>query len=367
VKVFALIFLVALGFMPAPIAIAQRGGPASVFAEEAAPFEFATEVEALGTLAPNERVELTLNAADRVTAIYFDDGERVRKGKTLLSLAQREQVALVEAAEADVEEARRQLERVTRLAEQNAVSQSELDEARRAFNAADAQLRAVQSRQKDRVLVAPFDGVLGFRQVSVGSFVRPGDVVAVLIDDSEMNLDFLVPSIFLRVLQPGSEIRAVTDDFPGEMFEGTVAVLDNAIDPVTRSIRVRAVIPNEERLLRAGMFMQVTLRADPRTSLAIPEEAIEPVGPSSFVYVVDRSVEPPVANRREISVGTRREGMVEVLSGLEAGETVVTEGLIRVRDGAPVVIRDPSMLERDRSSTEVSAARTPPGATPSAN
>jgi membrane fusion protein, multidrug efflux system len=353
----AMLGLWALCFSQA--ASAQRGGPASVFAEEVAPFSFATEVEALGTLEPNERVELTLNAADRVTAIYFDDGERVRKGKTLLSLAQREQVALVEAAEADADEARRQLERVTRLAEQNAVSQSELDEARRAFNAANAQLRAVQSRQKDRVLVAPFDGVLGFRQVSVGSFLRPGDVVAVLIDDSEMNLDFQVPSIFLRVLRPGSQIKATTDDFPGEVFTGTVAVVDNAIDPVTRAVRVRAIIPNEERRLKAGMFMQVTLRADPRTSLAVPEEAIEPVGPLSYVYVIDTSQTPAVANRREVELGTRADGMVEVRSGVAAGDLLVTEGLIRVRDGAQVVIRDPAMLDQGTNGEDMRASGPP--------
>ena len=208
---------------------AQRGGPANVFIEPVAERAFSREIEALGTLQPREQVDLTLNAADRVTALYFDDGERVRQGKTLLSLAQREQVALVEAAEANVDEARRQLERVERLAEADAVSRSELDRARRDIDSAEANLRALQSRQRDRVLVAPFDGVLGFRQVSVGSFVRPGDVVATLIDDSEMLLDFDVPSILLRSIQPGTVIEAVTDDLPGEVFNGTVEHLSGQV------------------------------------------------------------------------------------------------------------------------------------------
>ncbi len=323
--------------------MAQRG-PASVFVTPVAPYEFAQRIEALGTLEPNERVDLTLNAADRVTAIYFDDGERVREGKTLLSLAQREQVALVEAAEAEVEEARRQLERVTRLARQNAVSQSELDTARRTYDAADAQLRAVQSRQRDRVLVAPFDGLLGFRQVSVGSFVGPGDVIATLIDDSEMNLDFLVPSTFLRVLRPGVAIEATTDDLPGQIFEGAIATLDNAIDPVTRSVRIRAILPNEDQQLRAGMFMQVTLIADPRTAPSIPEEAVEPVGPLTFVYVVNDRDGNKIVERREVQLGTRQEGRVEVLDGLSDGDIIVNEGLLRVRDGAPVIIQNETML-----------------------
>ena len=112
-------------------ALAQRGGPASVFAEPVTERTFSRDIEALGTLEPNEQVDLSLNASDRITALYFDDGERVRQGKTLLSLAQREQLALVESAEADVEEATRQLERVVRLADAEAVSQSELDRAQR--------------------------------------------------------------------------------------------------------------------------------------------------------------------------------------------------------------------------------------------
>ncbi len=330
-------------------ALAQRG-PASVFAETAAPRAFALEIEALGTLQPNEQVALTLNAADRVTAIYFDDGERIEKGKTLLSLAQREQAALVEAAEADVEEARRQFDRVERLAANEAVSQSEMDEARRNLDSARAQLRAVQSRQRDRVLVAPFDGVLGFRQVSVGSYVRPGDVVATLIDDSEMNLDFSVPSTLLRAVSPGTEIVALTADLPGGSFTGAVETIDNAIDPVTRAVRVRAVLPNPDRLLKSGMFVQVTVQADPRTALSIPEEAIEPVGPETFVYVLTQRDGTLVAERRQVRLGARKAGHVEVLEGLEEGDRVVTEGLIRVRDGGQVVLRDKSLLKPDRGT-----------------
>ncbi len=329
------------------IAHAQFRGPASVFAEPVREREFASRIEALGTLQPNERVDLTLNAADRVTAIFFDDGQRVDEGKTLLSLAQREQVALVEAAEADVEEARRQLERLERLAAQNAVSASELDQAQRDFEAASAQLRAVQSRQRDRVLVAPFDGILGFRSVSVGSYVRPGDVVATLIDDSVMNLDFSVPSTFLTALKPGLEIDATTQDLPGKVFKGTVATIDNAIDPVTRAVRVRAELPNETRELKSGMFMSVTLKANPRLALSVPEEALESVGPRTYVWTVAEEAGDPVARRVEVATGIRQDGLVEITSGLKAGQQVITEGIIRVREGAPLKIRDKSLLSPD--------------------
>jgi len=266
-KLYPLVILLLAAAGLTQNAYAQRG-PASVFVETVEERDFAIRIEALGTLEPNEVVDLTLNTADRVQSIYFDDGQRVRKGKTLLSLAQREQAALTEAAEATANEASLQLERIERLALKNAVSKSELDEARRNVSSAKAQLRAVQSRQKDRILIAPFDGILGFRQVSVGSFVRPGDTVARLIDDSEMNLEFTVPSTFLRSLKPGAKVTARTDDLPGMTFDGEIATLDNAIDPVSRSVRVRATLANPERILMSGMFMEIVLVADPRQSLA---------------------------------------------------------------------------------------------------
>lgn len=337
-------------------AAAQRG-PASVFVEAVSEREFATRVEALGTLVPNEVVDLTLNTADRVQSLYFDDGQRVRKGKTLLSLAQREQAALTEAADANAEEARKQLERIERLTKRNAVSQAELDEATRNLNAAEAQLRAVQSRQKDRVLVAPFDGILGFRQVSVGSYVRPGDVVARLIDDSEMNLEFNVPSTFLRSLKPGTKIAARTDDLPGMFFDGEIATLDNAIDPVTRSVRVRATLQNPERILLSGMFMEIVLTANPHTGLAIPEEAVQPVGPKTFVFIADRSGDQLVAKRVEVKLGALVQGYREVLSGLNENDRVITEGIIRVRDGAIIKIEDLSMLT-PAGTTEKSSTMT---------
>ncbi|MFN7054837.1 efflux RND transporter periplasmic adaptor subunit [Hyphomonas sp.] len=328
-----------------PGAGAQQRG-VNVFAEPVREQLFANRVEAIGTLAPNERVDLTLTASDRVTALFFDDGDRVRRGQTLLSLAQREQVAQVESAEADLAQARRELARIEPLARQGAASQAELDMAQRNVNTAAAQVRAVQSRQSDRVLVAPFDGVLGFRRVSLGSLVRPGDVVATLIDDSVMRLEFSVPSTFLRVLSAGLEIEAVTADLPGETFTGTVTTIDNAIDPVTRSIRVRASLPNPDGVLKSGMFMSVALLAEPRRALSVPEVAMQPVGPLSFVWIVDESGgNGPVARRVRVEPGLRQNGRVEIVSGLTPGQMIVTEGLLRIREGAPVILRDPAILQ----------------------
>ena len=326
----------------------------NVFADTIDTREFSSRIEALGTLEPKEEVDLTLNDAGQVQSLYFEDGQRIKKGKTLLSLAQSEQRALVEAEEAMVAEAQQQLDRVNRLIIKRAVSQSEVEEAQRDLDSAKAQLRAVQSRQRDRSLKAPFDGVLGFRQVSVGAYVQPGDVVAHLVDDSEMNVEFTVPSTVMRYLKVGTSIEALTDDYPSERFKGTIQSIDNAIDPVTRSVKVKARIPNPNQQLMSGMFMEVTLSAQPREALAVSEEAVQPVGSNNYVYVLDSHNGTYIATKTEVEIGTHQDGYIEIVSGLNEGQLIVTDGLIQVRDGGLVNIQDKAILSASASIAETS-------------
>lgn len=318
------------------------GGPTPVLVETAGYREFYTRVEALGTLEPKERVQLTANAADRVTAVYFEDGQRVKRGDTLILLANAEERAQLDAAQATQAEARRQLERNQRLVEQNAISTLELQRSQRDAENADGQVRSLQARLGDRVLRAPFDGVLGFRMVSPGAYVSPGQQIATLIDDSEMRLEFSVPSIFATDLEPGLEITARTDDLPDQVFTGELTSVNNAIDPVTRSVRVRATLPNEDGRLTAGMFMTVDLRSEPRNSLYVPEISVVAEGPLTFVFVVDESVEPYVARKTPVELGVRERGYAEVLSGIEEGAHVVTDGILKLRPDMPVTIPEPA-------------------------
>jgi len=316
-----------------------RGGPVTqVGAVEVSPRVFSSRIEALGTLAPREQVTLTANAADRVTAIYFEDGQRVAKGKVLMTLVNDEENALLESARATEANARLVYERNQRLAQGDAIAELELERSRSTFEAASANVSSVQARLRDRVLVAPFSGVLGFRQVSVGAYVSPGQVVATLIDDSQMRLEFGVPSIFLTSLRQGLEIQATTKDIPGRDFVGQLTSIDNAIDPVSLAVKVRATLPNSDGALKAGTSMSVALNSQPRTSLSVPEISVIAEGSKNFVYVVDRSNTPSVVEKTEITLGMRERGLAEVLTGLESGDIVVTDGVMKVRPGAPVQI-----------------------------
>ena len=230
---------------------------------------FSSRIEALGTLEPRERVVLTANAADRVTGIFFEDGQRVPKGKTLMTIVNDEEESQLESARASLANAKLVYERNQRLAAADAVAQLELERTKTAYEAASAGVAAAQARLRDRVLNAPFSGVLGFRQVSVGAYVSPGQAVATLIDDSQMRLEFGVPSIYLNDLRLGLEINAVTRDFPGQNFVGKLTSIDNAIDPISLAVKVRATLPNPKGLLKAGSSMNVQLVSKPRTSLAV--------------------------------------------------------------------------------------------------
>jgi membrane fusion protein (multidrug efflux system) len=317
-----------------------RGGPPTqVEAVVTEARMFSSRIEALGTLEPRERVILTANAADRVTGIFFEDGQRVSKGKVLVTLVNEEEQSQLASARATEANAKLVFERNERLASAEAVAQLELERTRSAYEAASANVGAVQARLRDRVLVAPFSGVLGFRQISMGAYVSPGQAVATLIDDSQMRLEFGVPSIYLADLRPGLEINAVTKDIPGRTFVGKLTSIDNAIDPATLAVKVRATLPNTDGALKAGSSMSVQLVSKPRTSLAVSEISVIAEGSKNFVYVVDQSQEPAKTVKTEVTLGTRERGTVEVHAGLKSGDIVVTDGVLKVRPGSAVMVR----------------------------
>jgi membrane fusion protein (multidrug efflux system) len=317
------------------------------------PFE--DRIEALGTLRANESVLLTASVTETLTALHFDDGDRVEQDYILAEMTSAEEHALLEEAKALAAEAQRQYRRVKSLESQGTAAKSLLDERQREWQTARARLIAIESRLSDRLIKAPFSGVVGLRDISVGALVEPGDPITTLDDDSLMKLDLGVPSVYLAKLHPGMPIVATTRAFGAREFQGEVSGIDSRIDPVTRSVQVRALLPNPERLLKPGMLMQVTLRQDLRDTLVIPEAALQPYGREQFVLLAVPEGEGYRVEKRQIRIGSRRPGEVEVLEGLQAGEWVITHGGIQVRPGQAVQIRAtddgshslPEILESD--------------------
>jgi membrane fusion protein (multidrug efflux system) len=312
--------------------------PPSVIVAEVRLVDFVDRVEALGTLRANESVRLTASVTEIVSAIHFDDGDRVREGKVLVEMTSAEEHALLEEAEARVAEARRQYHRVKSLESQGTEAKSLLDQRRREWETARARLAAIESRLQDRLIRAPFGGVVGLRDISPGALVEPGDLITTLDDDSVMKLDFSVPSTYLAALKPGLGVVARTRAYGERDFSGQVSSVASRVDPVTRAVLVRAMLPNPGRILKPGMLMRVELLQNPRQALVIPEEALVPQGRKQFVLLVNDETDGNEVTRKEVRIGARRPGEVEVLEGLNPGERVITHGTEKVRVGQHVVV-----------------------------
>lgn len=328
-------------FLLAGVATAQQTRPAlpQVIVQSASLASLTTTVEALGNLRANESITLTSNETKKITRINFDDGQRVTQGQVLVEMTSREESALLEEARFNRDEARKQLDRVRELVRRGAASQAELDLRTREYEAAGARYNATESRLKDLVLIAPFSGVVGLRQMSVGALVSPGQPITTLNDDSKMKLDFTVPAVYLRHLKVGVPVVAKSRDLGDKTFQGHLVSIDNQIDEVTRSIKVRALLDNPQHELTQGMLMLVEVQAASREALVISEAALVPLAGDHFVFVVQEEAGALAVERRQITIGERFPGAVEVLEGLSAGEKVVTHGLQKIRAGQKVQIR----------------------------
>jgi membrane fusion protein (multidrug efflux system) len=327
----------ASGAGPANAQSKPKGSPQPVVVAEARLDRFVDRVQALGTTRANETVAVTANITEKVVAIHFDDGQAVAAGDILVTLQSDEMAANLKAAEAVLTERLLAFDRAKKLESQKFTSTAQMEERRAALRQAEAEVAAIQARLADRVIRAPFAGTVGLRNISLGTLVKPGDVIATLHDLSVMKVDFSVPAIYLSTLRPGLPIVTKTPAFDTRAFEGEIRSLASEVDPVTRSIVARAIVPNPDGVLRPGLLMTVDLLKNPRQAVVIPEEALVPSGRQTFVFLVDKSAGNKVV-KREIRTGARRPGEVEILAGLEPGDQVITRGTLQVRAGQTVEV-----------------------------
>jgi membrane fusion protein (multidrug efflux system) len=220
------------------------------------------------------------------------------------------------------------------LADSQAISASNLEQLLAQVRVNQARVEAAKARLANSAIRAPFSGRVGLRRISPGSYVDTSTVITTLDDISSIKLDFTVPEAFIAVVSAGMNISAHSLVFPDRVFEGVVTSVDTRLDPVSRAVQVRASIPNEDGLLKPGMFMSVNLERDLGEVVLAPEQAIVPEGSRQYVFVVTDGI----AEQRLVQVGRRIPGFAVVESGLEAGEQVVTEGTHRLRDGVPVEV-----------------------------
>ena len=325
-----------------PDAAAQGKGPKApvpVIVSPAALGPFADQVEALGTTKANETIVVTADTSEKISSLHFEDGQFVHKGDLLVTLDKDEEEAELRAAEAQLTESESAYNRAKNLQDSSALSKGTLQERLAMLKQSEASVQAIKARLAKLTITAPFDGFLGLREVSIGALVKPGDRITTLDDLSQIKVDFDVPALYLSSLKPGLTILGKIDAYQDREFRGQIKTVNTQIDPVTRTVRVRAVLPNPEGILKPGLLMTIVLLVNEREALLIPEEALIKRGEQNFVYVVGNENGKTIAHQREITIGSRKPGDVEVLSGLNQGEPVVSHGTSKVRDGGDVTLR----------------------------
>jgi membrane fusion protein (multidrug efflux system) len=260
----------------------------------------------------------------------------VDKGELLLQLDDRQATADLRVIESQLADARRQLERANRLRSNNSISQSQVDELRTAVDVAIAEREAARVRLENHRIVAPFSGVLGLSDLSVGAYVTPGTAIATLDATDQMELTFSVPERFLGQVSLGQVVRGNSPAWPEEIFHGELVELGTRISELSRSLPVRAVIDNPEGRLRPGQFMSASLTLRERKALVIPEQAVLIRGDDKYVFLAEDGV----AQRTRVTLGSRMPGLVEVVSGISDSDRVIITGQDRLSSGDRVEIKD---------------------------
>lgn len=291
------------------------------------------QVTSLGTALANESVQIVTNTSDYLTVLHINEGQRIEKGQLIAQLNDIEERARVAELSASLLDQKRQLERVKNLAKTQATAQSLLDEQQTRVNTTQAQLDAVKARLNEMTISAPFSGVLGLRQVSEGAYLTAGTVLTTLDDLSMIRLEFSVAEYYLAQLKPGMTVNASSVAYPGKLFTGQIKAIDTRLDPVTRSVKVHALVPNDQLELRPGMLLNVSVTLAEVQALQVSEKAIVPLQNKQYVFVVnkDNSV-----TQTEVQLGQRLPGLVEIVSGLNPGDQVVIEGTTKIRSGSIV-------------------------------
>ena len=331
----ASLVLACCGFASSAALGANGGGmpPMPVEAQPVTVGELVRTVEAVGTLRANESVILRPEMQGRVEKILLDEGQPVTAGQPMVQLDDDQYRAELAEAIANRDLSDANYRRTEELIKRKVASVTDRDKAYAELHANEARVALKKEALSKMTLNAPFDGIAGLREVSVGDVVTPGQALMHVVDIDPIKVDFRVPELYVESVAPGQQLDVTLDAFPGERFHGEVYAIDPQIDVKGRSILIRATVPNAEGRLRPGLFARVELALKRfENAISVPEEAIVPQGDKQLVY---RIVEGK-ADIVPVKLGIRRAAMVQILEGLKPGDVVITAGQIKLRPGAAV-------------------------------
>jgi membrane fusion protein (multidrug efflux system) len=351
---------------PGPGGAPGAGGPAPVEVGRVERASLADDAQAVGSLRARQSVVLRPEVSGRIATIGFEDGQRVRRGQTLVQLDDTLQRAQLQQAQAQASIARTTLARNRELLAQGFVSQNAVDQSAASLEVAQAQVALAQAQLARMRIVAPFDGVAGIRLVNTGDYVKDGADLVGIEDPSFVWVDFRLAERYIGRMKPGLAVEVALDALPGRAFRAEVTAVDAVLDANGRSLLVRAKLANTDGVLRSGMFARArTVFAQRADALVVPEEALVPQGGKQYlVKLVDGEGGGKVSQRIEAKIGMRLPGKVEILEGVAAGDVVVTAGQARLMrgDALPVRVIDLARAGERRSGGPGAGASAPASA-----
>jgi len=325
-------------FVPG-LAFAQAGGPPFIPVNmmKVSETPVSNTVNAVGALIAEDSVVLRPEIDGRIDKLLFKEGQPVKQGTVLVVLDSADQRARLAAAQADLKLAESRYQRSEELVAQNFISREALDVTRANLDILRARLLQEQVALDKTVLRAPFAALVGLRQVSPGAYVKKGDDIVRLDALGNLKLEVPVPETYLPLVRIGLPVTLTVDALPGQTFSGKVHAIDPVVDPVSRNVRVRARIANPKGQLKPGMFARATADLGGRTrAILLPEQVIVPRPDGSYVFLAVGGK----AELRKVTLGKREPGRVEIVSGVQPGDTVILDGQIKLRPGVPVVTLD---------------------------
>ncbi|MBI1954236.1 MAG: efflux RND transporter periplasmic adaptor subunit [Proteobacteria bacterium] len=308
-------------------------------------------IATVGKLRANESVTIRSETHGRIKEIAFKEGTDVKKDDVLIRFEDSDAQAEWKQAQAELILRKGDFERISKLQSQHIESVKKREEAKAQFAMAEAKVEAAKARLEKTVIVAPFEGTIGLIDVSPGTYIQVGQDLVTLVDNTPIKLDFKISEKYLNDIGVGQQADVRLDGFPSEVFRATVEALDSKVDHLSHSISVRAVIPNDDKQLRAGLFANVNLIIGEKgDAILIPESALEREGQIEYVWVIQKGK----AGRRPVLTGTKENYMVEIIAGLREGELVVTAGQLRLGDGMAVKITN---MEPEKSPENITAVQ----------
>ena len=309
--------------------------------------DWAPRLTAVGSVSAVQGAVVSAELAGVVSAINFENGAEAKKGEVLMKLDASQEEALLRSAEADAQLAKTDLERSRDLAIKKVVSGAEFDSAQSKFTRMNAVVDQMRSSIAKKSLIAPFDGQLGIRQVNVGQMINAGQQVVALTALDSVYVDFALPEQYLSKLAKDLEVTVRADAFPGRQFKGKLTAINSMVDPVTRNVSLQATLENSDHALHPGMFAKAEVAlAETKKTIVIPGSAVSYAPYGDSVFVIEKQKDPKTGKESEmlrqqfVRIGEARGDFIAVTQGLKAGQTVVSTGVFKLRNGMAVTVNN---------------------------